>query len=354
MVGHPLKIALITDTHAGARGESEAFNEYFFKFYEGVFFPYLKDHGIKQIIHLGDAVERQNYIAYRIAHQWRKRFWDRLRANQISTDVLVGNHDAPNNRYSNTPNAIEELYGDYPNIRVFSECCVQYYDGIPIALIPWINKGNYQMTMDFIDKVPASIAMGHLELSGFMMDQFSPAKFGMDKHIFDKFQIVMSGHYHHRSTDGKIWYLGNTYEIKWADYNDPRGFHIFDTHTRELEFIKNPHRMFHKITYDTGANILYYPEPEGSYEGKTIRVTCKRKDPEYGNFDEFLVALQDQKPLKIEVEDLSEMITNDTMVEAVQDTVQTIHTYIETSDTQLDKSRLKDMMGKIYQEATNG
>ena len=33
----------------------------------------------------------------------------------------------------------------------------------------------------------------------------------------------------------------------------PRGFHIlFDTETRELEFIQNPYEMFHKIYYDDG------------------------------------------------------------------------------------------------------
>lgn len=342
-----MKIALITDTHAGARGESEAFNEFFFKFYEGVFFPYLEEHGIKQVIHLGDAVERQNYIAYRIAYQWRKRFWDRLRALKVQVDVLVGNHDAPNNKYSNIPNAIEELYGDYPNVRVFSECCVQYYDGIPIALIPWINKGNYDMTMEFIDKVPASIAMGHLELSGFMMDQFQPAKYGLDKHIFDKFQIVMSGHYHHRSTDGKIWYLGNPYEITWIDYDDPRGFHIFDTDTRELTFIQNPHKMFHKITWPD-AITKQYTIPEGSI----VRLEIRTKDsPE--KLEAFIKQLQETVH-KLEVEDFTEMVTNDVMVEAVQGTIQTINQYIDTSETQLDKDRLKSMMGVIYQEATHG
>lgn len=342
-----MKLALITDTHAGARGESEVFNEYFFKFYEEVFFPYLEQHGIKQVIHLGDAVDRQKYITYVIANSWRMRFWDRLRANQIKVDVLVGNHDAPNNRFSNTPNAIQELCGDYPNVRVFSECCVQYYDGIPIAMIPWINKGNYDMTMEFIEKVPASIAMGHLELSGFMMDQFQPAKFGMDKHIFDKFQIVMSGHYHHRSTDGKIWYLGNPYEITWVDYNDPRGFHIFDTHTRELEFIQNPYKMFNKIRWPDAITKKYE-----ILSNTIVRLEIFTKDsPE--KLENLIKEIQESAH-KLEVEDYTETVTNSVMVEAVQDTIQTIHQYIDTSETQLNKDRLKSLMGSVYQEATNG
>ena len=59
-----MKICLINDTHAGARGDSLLFNEFFFKFWEGTFFPYLKENNIKQIIHLGDVVDRRKYINY--------------------------------------------------------------------------------------------------------------------------------------------------------------------------------------------------------------------------------------------------------------------------------------------------
>ena len=61
-----MKICLINDTHAGARGDSLLFNEFFFKFWEGTFFPYLKEHNIKQIIHLGDVVDRRKFINYKI------------------------------------------------------------------------------------------------------------------------------------------------------------------------------------------------------------------------------------------------------------------------------------------------
>ncbi len=73
---------------------------------------------------------------------------------------------------------------------------------------------------------------------------------GFDSKLFDKFDVVMSGHFHHKSTKGNINYLGAPYEMTWSDYNDPRGFHIFDTESRELTFIQNPFPMFHKVLYD--------------------------------------------------------------------------------------------------------
>ena len=49
-----MKIAVLNDTHCGARNASDVFLDYFAKFYSDVFFPYCKQNGITQIIHLGD------------------------------------------------------------------------------------------------------------------------------------------------------------------------------------------------------------------------------------------------------------------------------------------------------------
>ena len=44
-----MKIALITDTHFGARGDSILFYDYMMEFYNNVFFPYLKDNNIENV-----------------------------------------------------------------------------------------------------------------------------------------------------------------------------------------------------------------------------------------------------------------------------------------------------------------
>ena len=73
-----MKIALLNDTHFGARNDSLIFDDYFHKFYDRIFFPYIKEHNIKTLIHLGDVVDRRNYINYRIAHNFRHKFLQRL------------------------------------------------------------------------------------------------------------------------------------------------------------------------------------------------------------------------------------------------------------------------------------
>ena len=94
-----MKIALITDTHFGARNDNQIIESYMNKFYEEVFFPTLKERGIKTCIHLGDVVDRRKFISYRIAHDFRERFINKFQELGIDLHIIVGNHDT---YYKNT------------------------------------------------------------------------------------------------------------------------------------------------------------------------------------------------------------------------------------------------------------
>ena len=98
--------------------------------------------------------------------------------------------------------------------------------------------------------------MGHLEVNGFEQHIGSWSNEGVEAHIFDKFDMAMSGHFHHRSDNGTVFYLGNPYEITWSDYKDPRGFHIFDTDKRSLEYIVGWQNRLSEIRYCTRYYML--------------------------------------------------------------------------------------------------
>ena len=59
-----MKIAVLNDTHWGARNDSPAFVNYFNRFYDEIFFPYLQENNIKTVIHLGDVVDRRKFINF--------------------------------------------------------------------------------------------------------------------------------------------------------------------------------------------------------------------------------------------------------------------------------------------------
>lgn len=69
-----MKIAIINDTHFGARNDSPFFLEQSLEFFEGTFFPYLKQHGIVNVLHLGDLLDRRKFINFNTLAQVKKRF----------------------------------------------------------------------------------------------------------------------------------------------------------------------------------------------------------------------------------------------------------------------------------------
>ena len=104
-----MKIAILNDTHFGVRNDSEAFRDYQLKFFNDIFFPYIKKHNIKTLVHLGDVVDRRKFINHQTASVWRKAFWDVLWKEKIDTHIIIGNHDTYF-KNTNEVNAIENLY----------------------------------------------------------------------------------------------------------------------------------------------------------------------------------------------------------------------------------------------------
>ena len=346
-----MKIALVTDTHFGARNDNQNVNDYFYKFYDNIFFPELEKRGITTCVHLGDVVDRRKFISFKIANDFRQRFINRFAELGIDLHIIIGNHDT---YYKNTNevNSMEELVGkDRCNIYTGPE--VVEFDGVPIQFIPWINANNYDESMTALSHSPAQIAMGHLEVNGFEMHKGHFADGSYDKELFRRFDIVMSGHFHHKSDDGQIYYLGTPYEIYWNDYEDPRGFHIFDTEPRELERIVNPYRIFEKVYYDD-TTTDYTDYDMSKLKDMYVKVIVVNKKDLY-QFDKFVDKLlqADAHEVKI-VEDFSELDAenvSDDIVENTEDTMTLLEKYIDELDVTMSKDRLKNTMRSLYTEA---
>lgn len=351
-----MKIALITDTHFGARNDSQTFANYFADFYEDIFFPYLEEHNIDTVIHLGDIVERRKFINFVTLDNFKKTFIQPCEERNIKLHIIVGNHDIPF-RNSNELNAMDLLFADYCELmRVYSSPSEIEFDGCNIALVPWIHNQNYDKTMSFLKETKAQICLGHLEIGGFAMYRGLPAMHGMSSKPFEKFELVCSGHFHTKSEKDNIHYLGTPYEITWSDYNDRRGFHVLDTDTRELEFVQNPYRMFHKLFYNdseiTDADIRDMDLSELLHD-RMVKIVVQEKNNPYW-FDMYLDKIYATNPLSVNiVEDNHHMdeIREDSYLNEAEDTLTLLRHYTEQMDVKVDINKLQNLLSELYVEA---
>ena len=349
-----MKVAILNDTHCGCRNSSDIFIRYQERFYEESFFPYMEEHGIKQILHLGDYYDHRKYVNFKALNSNRKVFLDRIRELGIHMDIIPGNHDV---FYKNTNDlcSLKELLGHYTsNVNIIMKPKVLNYDGCDIAVLPWINNENYGEYTDFLKNCKASILGAHLELVGFDMMKGMPNTHGMTTELFDRFELVMSGHFHTKSNQGNIHYLGSQMEFTWSDAHDNKYFHIFDTDTRELTAVRNPITIFQKVVYDD-QKTEYNTYDVEALRDKFVKVVVVNKSEPY-LFDRFIDRIQgvDTHELKI-AETFDEFMgenVDDSEI-SIEDTTTLLDSYVDAVETDLDKDRIKNMMRGLYVEAQN-
>lgn len=359
-----MKIALITDTHWGARGDSLHFIDFYEKFYKDTFFPTLEKENIDTVLMLGDTFDRRKYVNFVTLKRAKEIYFDELQKRGIKAFVLVGNHDTSykNTNDVNSPNLLLEEYSNIITIGHPSEIRIGQTDdnplGTQVCMIPWICPENYQECLQVIEDTDAPICCGHFEIAGFAMYRGHPCEEGLNRDIFRKFEFTFSGHYHHRSSADGIHYLGNPYELTWQDYNDTRGFHILDLETRELTFVPNPNVMFHRIIYDDKEESItdITNKDLSKYTNTYVKVVVINKTNPY-LFDKFMSNLYDVNPIDVTIAedftDLTEGVEDD-MIDQSKSTLDLIYDYIDsTKQKNVDATKLKNMVRELYVEALN-
>jgi DNA repair exonuclease SbcCD nuclease subunit len=246
---------------------------------------------------------------------------------------------------------------EYNNITVHDEPVTVTIDGVDIDIIPWICADNEVEITEFIKNSKSQICFGHFEIAGFEMDRGNVCHEGLDKNTLKRYDVVLSGHFHHKSSDGQITYVGTPGEMTWADYNDSRGFHIFDTNTRGLKFVENPYRMFHKINYDDSVQDFEHWKSYDyeQYKGSYVKIVVLNKQNPY-LFDNVLDNLYKASPSDISVvEDFSDvLIENDPeIIDQAEDTMTILSKYIDGLTMNVDGDKLKTVMRELYVEALN-
>ena len=342
-----MKIALITDQHLDGRKGSLPFWNYFQKFYDDIFFPTLEKEGVSTIVDLGDTFDNRKSMDFNTFNRVNENYFKRLKDYKVH--MILGNHCT---YYKNTNriNSPELLLEQYKNINIYASPEEITLGSKKFLMMPWINKENKEECLELIANSKADIMCGHLECDGFEVTPGMKFDGGFKVSDFKNFKRVWSGHFHHKSKHGNVQYLGNPYQMFWNDYKDTRGFHIYDTESDKLKFIKNPYEIFEKIFYDD-ASVDYNKQDVSDYKDKFVKLIVEEKR-DYQMFETLVdrlynVGVHDVKIVEtlVDAEDIDDVELN------VKDTLTLLSEYIDEIELAVDKTELKKLMQSLYIES---
>lgn len=363
------KIAVITDLHLDIHRGDERYWKYFSKFYNELFFPYLEENNIEDLLILGDVIDERTFINFRVLKRIREEFFEIL--NKYRVNVILGNHDVYY-RTSNEVNSLESLLNEYKNITVHKEPIELFLNGVKFFLLPWINDNNKEEFLDKMKKSKAEILCAHLEIRRGRMNIIRGKNLlceeGIEADEFSQFEQVWSGHFHHRSQTNNIQYIGNPYELKWDDCKDEdgfsilnpttkdeRGFSVFDPNTKKLEFIKNPFSIFACIDYDDTIN-NYHSFDYSKYNEKFVKVFVHKKNND-NMYKLFIKNLYDNGAYDVKIIDNIEIDNKKISIKDINEvklknTLDIFNNYIEELEIEVDIVELKNEIEDLYKKAS--
>lgn len=225
------KIALFTDIHIGVHRDSSVWHQIALDWVD-LFVSEIKKRNIKNILFCGDFFHNRSSVDLTTLQTGAKVIEKLKDFNMI---MIAGNHDS---YYKNNAsiNSLSPFKGK-KNIFVVDEVPVHVKSKLNVCLCPWGTE---------LENIPQSdILFGHFEIQNFKMNQFKVCDHGLGSDsVLDKAEIVISGHFHlreHRkySNNKSIIYLGSPYEMDFGERGQIKGFHVFDTDTKEIEFVEN-------------------------------------------------------------------------------------------------------------------
>lgn len=334
------KVCILGDLHLALKNGSAIFSKHQQKFFDNVLFPFLEKTKYP-VWQLGDLFDQRKFINFIGLNSAINGFFDKM-PDHVKVITLLGNHDIS---YKETlrVNSPELLIADYGYTIVTDPITVNGVD-----YIPWICDENRDEITSFIKKSRSRICCGHFEISGFSMQRGIPAHDGLAVDTFDKYDIVLSGHFHTRSTKGNITYVGTPYELTWADHKDPKGFHVLDTDTLEIEFIENPYTLYESIQYDDRA--LENVDFTRFFE-KYVKVIVVNKSNYYA-FDQFINQMNSAGAYDIKIiENFNEQPVGEIGEEIVlQDTLHVLNSYVASLNVE-NTEALNTQMKSLYLQA---
>lgn len=334
-------IGIVGDMHIGARSGNKIYHEYFGLFIDDLFL-WIDENNIQELILLGDLFDVRKHVDTWCLSWFKSMFIERCVNRGLRIHVLVGNHDAyyRESLEVNTPRLILSEWPDTFNVVDSPQELT--IDGNTFLLVPWIAKSNKEQIESSIKRSKAKYLCGHFEFNGFQMHRGSVAKTQHNHTGYGKFKKIFSGHFHTKSEKDNVLYTGTPYETTWIDANDQKGFYSLDGD--EISFIPNCHTFHEFIQYpeirDIGKKFV-----KGIIEDTTDKKAIEK-------WKEKLLAFN---PHGIKFQEKTQTVyASSVNMDKIKTTEELIFEFIDETETELDKGKLKNIMSKFYHIAMSG
>jgi len=265
----------------------------------------------------------------------------------IKIHAICGNHDTYY-RNTNDINSLRELVERFPNWTIYSEPTDLHLSVACVALLPWINPENENRAAQFISETNCSLLFGHLELCGFQSIRGIFIDQGYDPKHFDKFEYVLTGHYHIKSSRDNIHYLGTQYQMGFSDAREKKGFHVFDFKERSLEFVENPRKLFYTLDYyESNKQPIDYSKFKDCY----VKIFIKEKTKP-ALFEKYIDKFYEAGVAELAVAEDAANNPELVAVDVHKDTLQLLHEEIECiQEKSVNKTLLAEIINTSYNNA---
>lgn len=339
-----MKIAILGDTHFGARNSNQVIEKWQRRFYEEFFWPKIDELGIKTVIQTGDYFDNRKWINLQTMAFQKEVFVKQSQQREVSTYVIVGNHDIPL-RHSLANSSVEQILGDEEYFHVVTKPTTEEFADRSITLMPWICKENEEDSLKLLRK-GGDIVLGHFEVTGFVMHPGAIAHDGLAASDFKKWNKVWSGHYHTQSENGNIHYVGTPYQMTWNDATTKHGFWVYDTTDDSMTFFENPFRYFHRFIWEDGCKVTL-----NNLKNSYVKINVKKKT-DFESFEKFIDQINFGEPFEVKITESFEEYNSDNVGDLIEihSTEELISEYVEDVAS-TNKDAIKNLLLELYHDA---
>jgi len=234
------RVWFITDTHLGARSNSQEWIDIIEDYFYNFFIPLVKKHYRPGDIlcHLGDVFDSRSAINLKVLTVCVNIFEDLSEIFKDGIIIIPGNHDV----YAKSSNDVNSLISLkwIPNIQIFEEPASLMIGTKKFLLMPW-RKDHEEEKACVQSMGPHDYLLCHADIAGMKFNKHVVVSTGCDISTYKDFTRVYCGHIHYAQRKNNITLLGSPYEITRSDMNNEKGITLLDLESGKEQYWPNTH-----------------------------------------------------------------------------------------------------------------